>query len=298
MPPEFGGESTYPLNHVKVTESGHVFEVDDSPKAERIAQYHTAGTFYEIQPNGTRVTKIVGDDYEMVMHDKNMVVKGNVSITVQGSDVRLLVQSDGDAGPGAKGGNMFIETDGDFNLNVRGDMTTKVGGTVYEEYLSHHATNIAKDQSLLVNNDRIETIIGDHTENIRKNYRQTIKQNENITVSGNSVKHVNGTTKQTSLFDLTLGTKNNFSILATSNVNIQTESHFRANTAATFDVQAIGNIELDTPAEIKIGKDTVTVGINGIETPSQPTLVDIDGGTIDVDGSSEVDIDGGIINLN
>jgi hypothetical protein len=297
-PPEFGEESIYPLNHVKVTESGHVFEVDDSPKAERIAQYHTAGTFYEIQPNGTRVTKIVGDDYEMVMHDKNMVVKGNVSITVQGSDVRLLVQADGDSGPGAKGGNMFIETDGDLNLNVRGDMTTKVGGTVYEEYLSHHATNVSKDQSLLVNNDRVKTIIGDHTENNRTNYRQTIKVNENITVSGNSVKHVNGTTKQTSLFDLTLGSKNNFSILATSNVNIQTESHFRANTAATFDVQAIGNIELDTPAEIKIGKDTVTVDINGIEEPSQPILVDIDGRTIDVDGFSEVDIDGTVINLN
>ena len=141
--PEFGGESKYPLNHVRVTESGHVFEVDDSPDAERISEYHTAGTFYEIQPNGTRVTKVVGDDYEMVLHDKNMVVKGNVSITVQGSDCRLLVQSDGDAGPGAKGGNMFIETDGDLNFNVRGDMTTKVGGTVYNEYLGHHATNIS-----------------------------------------------------------------------------------------------------------------------------------------------------------
>ena len=150
----------------------------------------------------------------------------------------------------------------------------------------------------IFNNDRIKTIIGDHTENNRTNYRQTIKVNENVTVSGNSVKHVNGTTKQTSLLDLSMGSKNNFSIQAVSNVNISTESHFRANTAATFDVQAVGNIELDTPAEIKIGKDTVTVGINGVETPSQPTLVDIDGGTIDVDGSSEVDIDGGIINLN
>ena len=297
-PPEFGGESLYPLNHVKVTESGHVFEVDDSPKAERIAQYHTAGTFYEIQPNGTRVTKIVGDDYEMVMHDKNMVVKGNVSITVQGSDVRLLVQSDGDAGPGAKGGNMFIETDGDFNLNVRGDMTTKVGGTVYEEYLSHHATNISKDQSLLVNNDRIETIIGDHTENIRKNYRQTIKQNENITVSGNSVKHVNGTTKQTSLFDLTLGTKNNFSILATSNVNIQTESHFTANTAETFAVHAVGNIELETPAQIRIGTNTVTINtVSGEIKSSRPTLVITNAGLVDTDADS-VDIDAGRIDLN
>ena len=290
--PEFGGESKYPLNHVRVTESGHVFEVDDSPDAERISQYHTAGTFYEIQPNGTRVTKVVGDDYEMVMHDKNMVVKGNVSITVQGSDVRLLVQSDGDAGPGAKGGNMFIETDGDLNFNVRGDMTTKVGGTVYEEYLGHHATNIANTQSLLINEDRIETIIGDHTENIRGNYRQVIKLNENQTVTGNSVKHVEGTTKQTSSLDLTLGSKNNFSILATSNVNIQTESHFRANTAFTFDVNATGNIELRS-----YGNDSL--GISGkVDIDANNNIELTTPATVDIDGAGEVDIDGGTINLN
>jgi hypothetical protein len=264
----FGEESIYPLNHVKVTESGHVFEVDDSPNAERIAQYHAAGTFYEIQPNGTRVTKVVGDDYEMIMHDKNMVVKGNVSITVQGSDVRLLVQADGDSGPGAKGGNMFIETDGDLNLNVRGDMTTKVGGTVYEEYLSHHATNITKDQSLIVNNDRIETIIGDHVEDIRGYYNQVIGKDEIVMVQENSIKTTDGTSDTTTLLNHTVITDNNFSVLATSNVNIQTDAHFRANTILTFDVNATGNIELHTPA------------------------------TMVANGDTEVDINGGTINLN
>ena len=293
--PEFGEESIYPLNHVKVTESGHVFEVDDSPKAERIAQYHTAGTFYEIQPNGTRVTKIVGDDYEMVMHDKNMVVKGNVSITVQGSDVRLLVQADGDTGPGAKGGNMFIETDGDFNLNVRGDMTTKVGGTVYEEYLSHHATNISKDQSLLVNNDRIETIIGDHVEDIRGYYNQVIGKDEIVMVQENSIKTTEGTSDTTTLLNHTVITDNNFSVLATSNVNIQTDSHFRANTSSTFDVNAGTSVKIDAPTSF-------TVGTGGADTDTSPakipTLVNIKGVLVDVDGSTEVDIDGGTINLN
>jgi len=275
--PEFGEESIYPLNHVKVTESGHVFEVDDSPKAERIAQYHTAGTFYEIQPNGTRVTKIVGDDYEMVMHDKNMVVKGNVSITVQGSDVRLLVQSDGDSGPGAKGGNMFIETDGDLNFNVRGDMTTKVGGTVYEEYLSHHATNVAEDQSLLVNNDKINIIKGNYNEDIGGKvvdsviqgfYSQTIKVDENVTVKGNSNKKVYKDVKETSLKSMTLGAKSDLSLMASSNVNVHTDKHFRANTAFTFDVNANSNINLSTPQ------------------------------TINIEGDTEVDIDGATINLN
>ena len=265
--PEFGGESKYPLNHVRVTESGHVFEVDDSPDAERISEYHTAGTFYEIQPNGTRVTKVVGDDYEMVLHDKNMVVKGNVSITVQGSDCRLLVQSDGDAGPGAKGGNMFIETDGDLNFNVRGDMTTKVGGTVYNEYLGHHATNISNTQSLLVNEDRLETIIGDHIEDVRGYYNVVTGKDEVIIVEGNSFKTVEGSSDSTTLLNHTIVTDNNFSVLATSNVNIQTDSHFRANTAETFDVNATSSVTIDG------------------------TLIDISGGT-------EVDVDAPVINLN
>ena len=264
----YGGESQYPLNHVRVTESGHVFEVDDSPNAERIHEYHTAGTFYEIQPNGTRVTKVVGDDYEMVLHDKNMVVKGNVNITVQGSDCRLLVQSDGDTGPGAKGGNMFIETDGDLNFNIKGDMTTKVGGTVYEEYLSDQSTNVNRDQKLRVGQDRLETIIGDHTENLRSNKRQVIKNNENITIKGNSTRTIYKDTKEVSLQSLTLGAKKDLSLMATSNVNVHTDKHFRANTAFTFDVNANSNINLSTPQ------------------------------TINIEGDTEVDIDGATINLN
>jgi len=264
----YGGESQYPLNHVRVTESGHVFEVDDSPNAERIHEYHTAGTFYEIQPNGTRVTKVVGDDYEMVLHDKNMVVRGNVNITVQGSDCRLLVQSDGDTGPGAKGGNMFIETDGDLNFNIKGDMTTKVGGTVYEEYLSDQSTNVNRDQKLRVGQDRLETIIGDHTENLRSNKRQVIKNNENITIKGNSTRTIYKDTKEVSLQSLTLGAKKDLSLMATSNVNVHTDKHFRANTAFTFDVNANSNINLSTPQ------------------------------TINIEGDTEVDIDGATINLN
>ena len=109
-----------------MTERGHIHEIDDSPNAARIHQYHSSGTFTEIQPNGTRVTKVVGDDYEMVMNGKNMLVSGNVNITVDGADLRLFVKRDDE--DSSKGGDMYIETDGDLSFNVKGDMNTKVGG--------------------------------------------------------------------------------------------------------------------------------------------------------------------------
>ena len=44
----------YPYNHVFESESGHIKEYDDTPGSERIHEYHTAGTFYEIDADGTK----------------------------------------------------------------------------------------------------------------------------------------------------------------------------------------------------------------------------------------------------
>ena len=52
--------AAYPFNHVYQSESGHTFEFDDTKNSERINLYHTKGTFFEIDANGTKVEKIVG----------------------------------------------------------------------------------------------------------------------------------------------------------------------------------------------------------------------------------------------
>ena len=43
----------YPYNHVYQSESGHILEFDDTPDNERVHLYHRAGTFIEIDSNGT-----------------------------------------------------------------------------------------------------------------------------------------------------------------------------------------------------------------------------------------------------
>jgi hypothetical protein len=62
-----------------------VQEFDDTEGAERIHTYHKAGTFEEIHPDGTRVQKIVGDNFEIVAKDNNVYVKGTCNITVDGT---------------------------------------------------------------------------------------------------------------------------------------------------------------------------------------------------------------------
>jgi len=73
--PESPYAAQYPKNHVTETESGHIQEFDDTPGSERIHTYHKAGTFSEIHPDGTKVSKIVGDNYTIVLEDNKILIK-------------------------------------------------------------------------------------------------------------------------------------------------------------------------------------------------------------------------------
>jgi hypothetical protein len=89
--PESPYATEYPHNKVTETERGHIFEVDDTPDHERIHEYHKSGTFYEIDQNGQKVTKVVNDNYEITLGDDYVYVDGSCNITVGGNaNVRCL----------------------------------------------------------------------------------------------------------------------------------------------------------------------------------------------------------------
>lgn len=78
-------QSKYPYNKVIRTEGGHVIELDDTPEHERIHIYHRSGTYTEINSEGRSVTKVVNDDIEVVVKNKEVYVAGDVNIKVNGS---------------------------------------------------------------------------------------------------------------------------------------------------------------------------------------------------------------------
>ena len=80
-----GATPAYPYNHVVRTESGHVFEVDDTPNSERLLRRHMVGTYEEIAPDGTRRTYIVRDDYRVVAGDDFITITGDATISISGS---------------------------------------------------------------------------------------------------------------------------------------------------------------------------------------------------------------------
>jgi hypothetical protein len=126
--------SQYPYNHVHESESGHIHEIDDSPGGERLFSQHKSGTFEEIHTDGSKVVKIIGDNYEIIAGDSNVSISGDVNLTIAGT-VREYIK-----------GNYHLEVEGDYTQKIGGNLRTKVGyksgGNVEEEINGNHGYTI------------------------------------------------------------------------------------------------------------------------------------------------------------
>lgn len=125
----------YPFNNVMQTESGHFQEFDDTPGAERIRTQHKAGTFTEIQPDGTEVHKIVGNGFYITEKDGNVIIQGQCNINIVGNaDVTI----GGDAITHVKG-NVKQVVEKDYSLLVKGNYSVIASG-----YLNLTAPGVGK----------------------------------------------------------------------------------------------------------------------------------------------------------
>lgn len=106
----------YPFNTVTQTESGHLFELDDTPKRERIRLAHRTGTFIEMHPNGDEVHKVFGDGYEITIKDKNVLIQGKCNIEILG-DANIHVH-----------GDKIEQIDGSYELRVKKNYNRVVEG--------------------------------------------------------------------------------------------------------------------------------------------------------------------------
>ena len=84
----------YPFNHVTYTESGHLFEMDDTPGRERIRLLHRTTSFLDFQNNGNRIDNVVGKYYLMIDNNLESQVFGDEIRNVGGVQ-NILVNSKG-----------------------------------------------------------------------------------------------------------------------------------------------------------------------------------------------------------
>jgi hypothetical protein len=137
--PKVPYNAVYPFNHVYESESGHIQEWDDTKGAERVHTYHKSGTFHEIHPDGSEMTKVVGDDYEIVIKDKNVHIKGSCNVNIVG-DTTLFVQGDVEE---QITGNINRVVGGNVTEYVKGSKTTTVDGNVTEITKGRHDNSVS-----------------------------------------------------------------------------------------------------------------------------------------------------------
>lgn len=221
--------ATYPYNHVQQTESGHIFEFDDTPQAERIHLYHRTGTFFEIDANGTRVNKIVGDNFEIMERNGNVYVKGALNVTVDGAynlktNNALNIEVSG---------KTLINIYNDADINISGDTNLSVGGD-----FNLRATNINIEADGEINMKSVGTtdIHADLSTNIKseKNVNiesvidTNIKATNNINTLSTNETNIKATT------NINTFSTNDTNIKSTSNINCKSDNNTNIKSANTF----------------------------------------------------------------
>ncbi len=113
----------YPHNHVISGEGNVIIEADNTPGAERYAIEHPAGTWSEIQPDGTLVSQTVNKSYRVVNDNDHHYVNGNAIIKIKGN---VTIDVDGNVDTKVRG-NMTTTVDGNYTLTVGGNQQIDVG---------------------------------------------------------------------------------------------------------------------------------------------------------------------------
>ena len=108
----------YPYNKVLQSESGHVFEVDDTLGKERINLHHRSGTFHEIHADGSEVTRIVNNNYTAILKDDKVFIAGNTDLQVGYGNVNITIDT-GNVDMKVLKGNVTSEiTEGNLKADI------------------------------------------------------------------------------------------------------------------------------------------------------------------------------------
>tara|TARA_B100000475_G_scaffold190860_1_gene163360 strand:+ start:668 stop:2104 length:1437 start_codon:yes stop_codon:yes gene_type:complete len=230
--------AAYPFNHVFESEAGHIKEMDDSPGAERTFTQHSAGTFEEIHPDGSKVVKIVGDNYEIVVGKSQILIQGDVNITTLGT-VRELIK-------------------GDYHLEVEGNYTQKI-----------HKNHRVKVGAGTGGGNREEEINGNHSFQVMQNVKGRVKEDVDIVIDKNETRLVNGTSTLNVVKDYAITSLDSVDILASDHLTGTTISGIMSfksgdklnmKSAALMHIKSETTIDMDATTEVDV--DSALINLN------------------------------------
>ena len=161
--PEISYNAIYPYNKVFESESGHVFEFDDTTQYERIHLRHRTGSGIEYTEHGNVIDISKRDRYILNSTDYYETTGANKSVTIDGYykvyinkdgrpnnhyDIQIgaganinIQVDDGDVNLVTTTGKINVNAGGDYNLKVAGNMNVLVEGSITETVEGNKTSN-------------------------------------------------------------------------------------------------------------------------------------------------------------
>ena len=165
--------STYPHVQVKVSQSGHIIELNDTPGGERILIRHNNGSGVEIRPDGTVIVSSTHNRIEVCGGDNSVIVEGDAHLTYKG--------------------NLTLNVTGDYdidclnhNVNVRGNKTETIAGSNKTKTSGSSANTTSGNRSETTAGTKTQTQLGDHTV-VTKGKSRAITEGDVEVLSGASM---------------------------------------------------------------------------------------------------------------
>ena len=251
--------ATYPLNHVYESEAGHIFEVDDTSGGERLHREHSSGTFEEIHPDGTKVVKVVGDNYEIIAGNSNVFIgaaKGSgdvLNLTVNGN-VRELIK-----------GDYILEVEGDYTQKIGKNFRTKVG---YKD-----------------GGNREEEIKGNYGYTIDDNIKGRVEDDVDVVIGGSEIRAVNGASKLSIEGFYSINSNDDIYLTAKTNLAAQT-------TSGIMSFKSGDKLNMKSATAMTIKSETTLTEIVGTSKTSTTgtTWTHTSGGNIVITGGPNIDL--------
>ena len=136
----------YPYNKVTQSESGHVFEVDDTLGKERINLHHRSGTFHEIHADGSEVTRIVNNNYTAILKDDKVFIAGNTDLQVGYGNVNITIDT----------GNVDMKV-------LKGNVTSEITEGNLKADILKGTTDVLSEGKITITGNNTTEIISDTT---------------------------------------------------------------------------------------------------------------------------------------
>lgn len=245
--PDPAYNAKYPYNKVYESESGHVIEIDDTPKVgqdgkvntvghERIHVYHRKGTFIEMQPDGSKVTKVVGNNHEIIVKDNNVFIQGECAVYIQ-SDSSIVCN-----------GNMKAEVGKNLNVQVKeGEATVEAQ---YAGVIANSVDICASDGDLSLTASSKVNIVGNEMVNVTSTKAISV-QAPQVSISGK------GSTSLTTEGPLKINSTGPMEIVGNSVVDLHSKGVLNIAAQGLLNISSNALIDITSKASVLVKAPTI-----------------------------------------